>query len=71
MAAAGLSVEMEGGTGTYDITWYDPYGRATYRANGLMQRDVILLPGDLTPLGFLDVRSGAEHVVMPVLVRGD
>lgn len=68
---AGLSIEMEGGTGTYDVTWYDPYGRATYRASGLMQREILLLPGDLTPLGFLDVRSGAERIVMPMMVRGN
>lgn len=68
---AGLSIEMEGGAGTYDVTWYDPYGRATYRASGLTQHGILLLPGDLTPLGFLDVRSGAERIVMPMLVRGN
>ncbi len=70
--ATGLSVEVEGGIGTYDVTWYDPYGRATYHAGGLAAgRALILPPGEVTPLGFLDVRSGAERVVMPIMVRGD
>lgn len=71
MMTGGLSIEMEGGIGTYDVTWYDPYGRAIYRAGGLTQREIVLLPNDLTPLGFLDVRSGAERVVMPIMVRGE
>lgn len=68
-SAAGLAIEMEGGTGIYDVTWYDPYGRATYHANAATQHEILIMPDGLTPLGFLDVRSGAERIVIPIRVR--